>query len=254
MILDVNVLDNRFYDVIIAEMSPFFEENGFKADGESFKNAAKSLKIEYDEQKQVYNLLCADLDNGTESEFSVLSSYLFDETQNKNDAVSVAIDFVDTARKALNIKAKRKAVSAELPVASQNGAVTVNTLTTKLLANYPALKETYKAEVSAKGKYLYLDFCTKFVVPEVRATLDSKNKKAIKKLVDMFVGIFTSGDREATNLTVAILAAAIGKDGDRFAAATAHMDECQPLVSAVNQQISALVKNKKFAKAMRFED
>lgn len=249
----MNVLENRYYDVVIGEMAAFFEENGFTETEDYYKNATKALKVSYDEGKQLYNLLVADVEEEKVSEFSVISSYLFDDSQNKNDAVSVGIDFVDSARKALGVKAKtRAAVQAELPTAGSSAGV--GALVTKLLAIYPTLKDTYKEEVAAKGKHLYLDFCTRFVVPEVRATIEKGTKKGTKKLIDMFIDVFTTGDRASTNLTVAILAAAIGTDAERFKKAADHMEDCPALITSVNQQVAVLVKNKKFAKAMNFEN
>lgn len=248
-------MENRYYDVVVAEMGSFFEENGFKEKEGVFASETKALKIEYDEEKQIYKLLCADVTEGEVGEYSVISSYLFDEGQTKNDAVSVGIDFVDSARKALGIKIVRKSASgeAELPSASAGNAVTVATLTAKLLANYPELKDTYKAETTAKGKYLYLDFCTTYFVPEIRRTLDSGNKKATKKLIDMLCEIFVTGDRASVNLVIALLAAAIGKDGDRFKAAVDRMEDCPLLVTAINNEIAVLAKNRKLQKALKFE-
>ena len=248
-------MENRYYDVVVAEMSSFFEDNGFKETDGVFANATKAIKIEYDEEKQIYRLLCADLTDGAAGEFSVISSYLFDEGQTKNDAVSVGIDFVDSARKAMGIKNKRKVGGeSELPSANQSGKITVNTLTAKLLANYPELKETYKAETAAKGKYLYLDFSSTYFVPEIRKTLESGNKKAIKKLIDMLCEIFVTGDRDAVNLVVALLAAAIGTNADRFKAAADRMEDCPLLTSAINNEIAILAKNKKLQKALKFQD
>lgn len=253
--MEVNFLENRYYDVIISEMNTFFEENGFKETDGVFLSSTKALKIEYDEGKQIYKLLCADVNEGAAEEYSVISSYLFDEGQTKNDAVSVGIDFVDSARKALGVKAKRRSASGEteLPSANSSGKITVATLTAKLLANYPELKDTYKAETAAKGKYLYLDFSTTYFVPEIRKTLESGNKKAIKKLIDMLCEIFVTGDREAVNLVIALLSCAIGTNADRFSAAANRMEDCPLLINAINNEISVLAKNKKLQKALKFE-
>ena len=249
-------MENIYYEVVVGEMSSFFEENGFKEKEGVFLNDTKAFKIEYDHAKNLYNLLCANVTDGNIEEFAVISSYLFDQTQNKNDAVSVGIDFVDSARKSLGVKTVRRSGSAsgsvDLPSANSSGNVTVTTLTAKLLANYPELKETYKAEIEEKGKYLYLDFCTTYFIPEIRKTLDSHNKKAIKKLIDMLCEVYVAGDRTATSLVVMLLSSAIGTDGDRFKAATDRMGDCPHLITTVNNQVSVLVKNKKLQKALKY--
>ena len=245
-------MENRYYDVIIEEMGQFFADNGFVSKDGLMKNEQKAIKILFDDNKQVYNLLIADINEGEVGEFKTVSSYLFDETQTKNDAVSVAIDFVDSARKAMGIKTlSRGGGTVDLPTASGN-AVTVATLTAKLLAIYTDLKEVYKTEVDKKGKYLYLDFSARYFIPEIRKTLDENNKKAVKKLIDMLSEVFVSGDRASSTLVVAMLAGAIGKNAHRFKVATDKMQDCPHLITAVNNEINVLVKNKKFAKAIGF--
>lgn len=252
--LEVNFLENRYYDVVIAELQPFFDENGFKFKEDAFVSETKALKVEYDEEKQLYKLLCADIAEEGIKEYSVISSYLFDEGQTKNDAVSVGIDFVDTARKAMGIKANRKTVSGEAELPSAKGdKVTVGTLTAKLLANYPELKDTYKEQTAAKGKYLYLDFCTTYFVPEIKKTLGSGNKKAIKKLVDMLCEMFVTGDRATVNLVIALLSAAVGTDVELFKAAANRMEACPHLIASVNNEVAVLVKDKKLQKALKFQ-
>lgn len=252
----MNILDNRYYGAVIAEMTPFFEENGFKAEGDTFANDKVSVKIEYDEARQLYNLSVADIAEGKIGEYSVASSYLFDDSQLERDAAGVGIDFVDTLKKKLGVKSKRKSggTGVDLPVANKGDNVTVTTLTSKLLAVYPSLKDIYKAEVEAKGKYLYLDFMTTYAVPEIRKTLESGNKKTVKKLIDMLLEIFIQGDNATSTAVVALLAAAIGKNEARFRAAVEHMDECTNLVTSINNMIPLLGKNKKFTKAMKYVD
>lgn len=248
-------MENRYYDVVVEEMGSFFEENGFKENEGVFVSDTKALKIEYDEAKHIYKLLAADVNEGNIGEYAEISAYLFDDGQNRSDAVSVGIDFVDSARKAMGIKAARKNVSgeAELPSANASNSVTVATLIAKLLAIYPEFKETYKAETTSKGKFLYLDFSTEYFVPEIRKTLESGNKKAVKKLIDMLCEIFVSGDRASVNLVIALLASAIGTNGDRFKIACDRMEDCPHLVTAVNNEISILAKDKKLQKALKYK-
>ena len=248
-------MDNRYYGTVIEEMTPFFEENGFKSEGDTFANDKISVKIEYDEARQVYNLMCADLEDGKMGEYTAVSSYLFDDSQFERDAVSVGMDFVDTLKKKLGVKAKRKTgLGVDLPTANKGDAVTITTLTSKLLSVYPSLKDKYKEEVDTKGKYLYLDFMTSYFVPEIRKTLESQNRKATKKLIDMMLEMFVKGDNATSTAVVAVLAAAIGKKEERFIAATEHMEECTNLITSINNMISLLGKDKKFTTAIKYQD
>lgn len=247
-------MENKFYEVVIGEMAAFFEENGFKEQNGVFANDLKALKVEYDQEKKLYKLFAADITEGEIGEYAVVSSFLFDDEHTKRDAVSVGIDFVDSARKALGVKAVRKSTGeTELPSAN-TPTVTVATLTAKLLAIYPELKETYKTETAEKGKFLYLDFYTSYFVPEIRKTLETGAKKNIKKLIDMLCEMFVTGDKSVSTLVVVVLSAAIGKDAERFKTATDRMEDCPHLITAINNEIAVLAKNKKFQKAMKFTD
>lgn len=249
-------MDNRFYGTVVAEMEGFFQANGFRALGDTFQNENISVKIEYDEARQVYNLKVAELADGNVGEYETASSYLFDDSQTQRDAESVGIDFVDTLKKKLGIKEKRRAsgVEIDLPTANKGGAINVTSLTSKLLAIYPELKDIYKVEVETKGKYLYLDFMTTYCTPEIRKTLESNNKKNVKKLIDMMLEMFVRGDNATSTAVVALLAAAIGKNEQRFIAATEHMSECTNLVTSINNMIPLFGANKKFTKAMKYQD
>lgn len=247
-------MENRYLDVVLGELAAFFEENGFKEQDGVYSNGAKAMKIEYDEAKSVYMLLVADVNEGEIGAYSTASSYLFTDEHTRKDAVSVGIDFLETARKAIGAKAMRKSAGeTELPTAN-SPTVTVSTLTAKLLAIYPELKDIYKEETAAKGKFLYLDFYTSYFVPEIKKTLDEGGKKNVKKLLDMMCELFVTGDRTVSTLIVAVLAAAIGKDENRFKTATERMEDCPHLITAVNNEILVLARNKKFRKAMKFED
>ena len=85
-------MDNRYYDKVIGEMKDFFEENNFRAEDKVFKNDHVSVKIEYDEKAQTYNLLVAEIEEEKIGEYSVASVYLFDDSQLERDAAAVGID------------------------------------------------------------------------------------------------------------------------------------------------------------------
>lgn len=248
-------MDNRYYGTVIKEMTAFFEENGFRANGEAFDSETLSVKVEYNELGQLYELRMAAIEDGKVGEYEIVTSYLFEDGQTERDAESVGIDFVDSLKKKLGVKDKKKGnYSVELPSAAKGDAATITSLTSKLLAIYPTLKDTYKAEVDEKGKFLYLDFFTTYFVPEIRKTLESGNKKAVKKLVDMLIEMYVQGDNATSTAVVVLLTAAIGKKEERFTAAVAHMEECTHLINAVNNMIPLLGKDKKFTAAIKYQD
>lgn len=249
-------MDNRYYGKVVEEMNSFFEENGFKPLEDTFVSENKAVKIEYDENAQVYKLLIADIEEEKIGDYEVASAYLFDDSQNEKDAASVGIDFVDTLRKKLGIKAARKNFSGNIEIATvkKGDAVTITTLTSKILAIYPVLKDLYKQEVGEKGKYLYLDFLTTYAVPQIRKTLEQGNKKSTKKLIETLTDIFIQGDNDTTVMVVALLTSAIGKNEERFKAAAEHMGKCSNLIASVNNQISLIGKNKKFTAAIKYVD
>ena len=108
----MNFLENTYFDVVIGEMKSFLDENSFVEKDGVFENNTKSLKVEFDSENTLYKLYVADITDGATGEYTLTSSYLFDESSNKNDAVCVGIDFVDSAKKALGVKENKKRISA----------------------------------------------------------------------------------------------------------------------------------------------
>lgn len=207
-------MDNRYYENVIKEMQPFLDENNFKTmeDG-SFVSDTKKVKVEYNEEKQTYCLFVADIEDGEVKEYSEVSTWLFDDSQNAKDAFSVGVDFTSTLRESMGIKIKR-AVSNEidLPSATKSGSYTISGFSKKMLDIFPAFKETYKAHVAEYGQFLYLSFIGENLVPQIKSILLANDKKAVKKVVDFMSDCFNKGDRETVNAVVAATAAAIYND------------------------------------------
>ena len=51
-----NKMDNRYLENVIAEMQPFFDENGIKAVDGIYKNDSKAIAVEYSDERQMYVL------------------------------------------------------------------------------------------------------------------------------------------------------------------------------------------------------
>lgn len=221
-----------FYDALIKFLNPFFNENEIKAneDGTFTAKDGKKIGIKYNEKTKCYDLLLAEENES----LSVISSYLFDETQTERDVESVAIDFTDTLRKKLSIANKRNASAVALPTAQNGDNFDLSGLTQKLLAIFPANKETYKAHVAENGRFLATAFYKEYLIPNIKALLQSGNKKQIKKFLDAVIDIFVHGDEEAQTFSVAAVAAAAYGDAESLALVKEFSNDCATYYSNVS--------------------
>lgn len=207
-------MDNRYIEKVLEELNPLFAEQGFKEADGVYKNDKKAVKVEYNESRQSYVLFVADIDeDGKQTDFSELTAWLFDDSQNEKDALSVGMDFADTLRKNMGIKAKISAATAvELPTATKGGAVKIAGFTKKLLDIYPQYKDEYKEHVALYGNFLYLNFFAKTLVVQIKEAMQSGNKKTVKKLYELLENGYINGDKDTINAIVASLAAAAYND------------------------------------------
>lgn len=245
-------LDNRFYDSVIAEMQPFFEEHGFtvQQDG-SYRGESKAVIVEYSEPRQMYLLKLAEVTDGNVGEYSEASAWLFDDSQNAKDAGAVGIDFVGTLRDNLGIKVKRaKVTDVDLPSADKSGALTVSGFTKKVLDVFPQYKDAYKAHIAQYGNFLYLDFFADSLVPQIRAILTENSKKTVKKLFELLDGGYVRGDRETVNAIVACVAAAVDGSAELQAAAMAMLEGDKHFQSSVSAFIPVFARKKKLREAL----
>lgn len=246
-------MDNKYIDKVIGEMQPFFDEQGFVAFENGYKNGTKAVKIEYSDERQMYLLFCADVaEDGTVGDFAETCSWLFDDTQNAKDAESVGIDFVNTLRDTMGIKVK-KSVSKEgidLPVAAKGDSMDVSGFAKKVLDVFPQYKETYKAHIAKYGNFLYMDFFADTLVPQIACTLSENNKKSTKKLFELMENAYIHGDRDTVNIVVASLAAAAVKSSDTKTAVLAMLENNTHFKSAVEALIPIVASNAKLNKAI----
>ena len=247
-------MDNRYYENVIAEMQPFFDEQAInlKDDG-SFSNDKKSVKINYDEEKQMYKLFVADFNEEENKfdEYREVNAWLFDDSQNAKDAASVGIDFVGTLRKELGIKVKRSvSANVELPTASKSGSMTVSGFAKKMLDVFPTLKEDYKNHISVYGNFLYINFFGEYLVPLMNNLFTTGTKKQIKKLYDVFEDAYVKGDKDTVNIMVALLCASSYKNDTATSAIREMLAENAHFLSSYDNFIPVFAKNKKLLSAL----
>lgn len=245
-------MDNRYYENVIKEMQPFFDENGFKSDGENFVSNQKAAKIVYDENSQTYNLLVADVLADGIGEFSNINSWLFDDTQNAKDATSVGVDFTNSLRQQLGIKHERKPSEngIDLPAASKSGNMTISGFTKKMLDIFPAMKDEYKQHIADNGTYLYLNFFGSSLTPRLVRLFEEGTKKQIKKFYDVIEDSYVKGDRETVNITVAILSAASYNNQKVDTVIKEMLSNNNHFLAAYNSFNGTFAKNKKLVSVL----
>ena len=246
-------MDNRYLDKVIAEMQPFFDENGFKAVDEIYKNDKKAVAVEYNEERQMYILKTADIAEDGSFELVEASAWLFDDSQNAKDAEAVGIDFTATLKTELGIKHKRSVAAAnavDLPTVSKDGTYTITAFTKKMLDVFPVLKDEYKAHIAVYGNFLYLNFFGEKLVPQIKSVLLENNKKSVKKLFDVLQNAYLQGDRDTVNTIVAVVCAACANDETIKANAVAALGDNKHFIDSITQFMPIILSNKKLSAAL----
>lgn len=240
-------MDNKYLENVIEEMKPFFEQNGFNEFENGYKNDSKAVKVDYNEDRQMFVLNIADIEDSQIGEYREASAWLFDDTQNAKDAVSVGIDFTATLRKELGIKIKRVANTndVELPSATKAGNITITGFTKKMLDIFPALKDEYKNYIATYGNFLYLNFYGEFLVKNFKKVFLTASTKQLKKFVDVLRDGYVKGDRDTSNIVVALLCAASYKDDEVGAKIKTSLADDKHFLTSYENFIPVLEKNVK---------
>lgn len=240
------------YDVIIKEMQPLLDGQKFVAVEDYFKNEKTAVKVSYDEDRRLFVLSVAQVTDNEVGEFSSIGQWLFEDDQTEKDAIAVGVDFADTLRGNLGIKAEKTAVNVALPVAEKGEEINILALTQRLLATFPQFKEDYKQDVAKNGKFLYMNFFMTRFVPEIKNMLScaATNKKPLKKLFDMLDEMYVSGDSVTTDAVVAIISAVIYQNEDYKKVVFGYIEEDKHLQTSINEFGSVLKSNKKLQKAL----
>lgn len=243
-------MDNRYYSGVIAEMQNFLDENGFKPlDDGSFEGEKGKIKVEYDDERQLYILSTALKTEEGVQEMKESSVWLFDDTQGEKDANAVGISFTEDLRKIFDVK-KIAAVGREIELPSaKKGEGNVSAFAKKVLDVFPQYKDAYKEHMAVYGNFLYIEFFSNTLVEQINEVLMSNNKKQIKKVYDLLENAFITGDAETSNLIVAIVSAVALKSEESKAAVLEFLEPNKHFKDSVNAFIPHLKTNKKLNKA-----
>ena len=202
-------LDNKYFNNVIAELQPFFDENGITEKDGQYCSENKAIKVNYDDNRQMYTLSVADIAEGEISEYREINAWLFDDSQTARDAGAVGIDFANSLRKEFGIKRQRTTTGViDLPTAYKEGNFNISNFAKKVLDVFPAMKEEYKNHIATYGNFLYLDFFGQYFVPRIVRLFEEGTKKQVKKFYDILEDAYVKGDKDTVNAVVAVLCAA----------------------------------------------
>lgn len=243
-------MDIKYLEKVLEEMAPFFKENNIVENDGVFSNDAKSVAVKYDEQRKMFTLSVADIEEGNVGEYSEINAWLFDESQNLSDATSVGIDFVNSLRKEFGIKRKRADAIIELPTATKDGNYNISSFAKKILDVFPALKDEYKNHIAAYGNFLYLNFFGEHLVPRLVKLFQEGTKKQIKKFYEVANPAYNKGDRDTINAVVAVLAAAAYNNPEVDKNIKEMLSENKHFLNSYINFAPFFNKNKKLLKAL----
>lgn len=246
-------MDQKAYETIIAGLEPVFAAQNLQASPDApgvFLNDKKAVKVDYDEQKQLFKLFAADIAEGEEVQFKELSAWLFDDTHTLRDAAAVAEDFEESLRDLFSMK-KQSAANIKdvaLPSKAASGATpNVEALAQRFLAIFPQYKDEYREHMAKYGEFLYQDFFASTAAVRLRQMAEDPkaNKKLLGKLFTMLNEMYAEGDANVSStVSYTILGNAFGGDLDKFDSLKDFMADC-PYVRQNGRVMIQLIKGNK---------
>lgn len=244
-------MNEQVLSVIEEQLQVIIEKNQFtKVEAGVYKNEKISFAIKHNEEKKHLVLEVADVDDsGNTGEYSVASSWLFEEEDNLRDAESAGLDFLDTLKGKLGIRSVKTNRSGEISLPDKNSGNSKNieAFCGKLLAVFPQYKDEYKAHVATYGTLLYIHFFADTFAVKTGELLDQNNKKQIKKLFDILADMYNVGDRSVQNSIVGIiLGGAVRGNSKRYETALSYMDNYTYLKTALVNIKSKVDSDKRF--------
>ncbi len=245
-------MDNRYLENVINELKPFFEENSIKQKDDIFVSDTKAISIKYIDERQMFTLSTADIENGSIGDYKEINAWLFDDSQTVKDASSVGIDFANSLRSEFGIKRTRQSnINIDLPTAAKGDSMNISAFAKKMLDIFPALKDEYKNHIAVYGNFLYLNFFGEHLVPRLTRLFEEGTKKQIKKFYDVAGDVYVKGDKDTVNTLVAVLTAAAYKNDKVNDSIKEMLSDNSHFLSSFENFKPFFAKNKKLINALK---
>lgn len=209
-------MEKSFYKVIIDGVFGVLKDKGFKIEkfenGEYFTDGKKAFIIDYDDEKSLIVLKTALLEEGEGVNWTVLSTWLMDESATDRDKEGIKNDFCDAVLESLGIKASVSGMKkVEMPSKKKKAeTIDIESFSARFLAVCPDCKEAYKENVLKYGEFLYDDFFRKYGVSELKKLVDEANNRKISKYFELLNTAYINGDNKvAATVLYSILCEAV---------------------------------------------
>lgn len=251
---------NKYYDEIIENLSPLFNEQGFKESPDApgvYLNDKKAVKINYSDERKMFTLDIADIVDGEGVQFSEVSGWLFDESHNSRDAKVISDDFSETIKNALGIATEKTVIRQNVSLPTKNAKGTtpgVEAFAKQFLDIFPQYKDYYKDSVAKYGEFLYEDFFRNTAAVKLRelTTKEGFNKKHITKLFTLLNDMYAEADSNVTNIIMfTILGGAFGGDVALFDSMAEYYADCPYIKQNGRTMITVIAGNKKYQEALK---
>ncbi|MBR5451774.1 MAG: hypothetical protein IKV36_02140 [Clostridia bacterium] len=245
-------MDTTALNKIIDGCSALLTKNGFAATdvaGEFTKDSTK-FAVKYLEDSKMMVLEYTETADMEGSE-TVIANWLYEGIE--SDIPVIVEDFCDQIGVKLGIVKPAASLTANniaMPTKKAKGdEYTIDSLTQKILAVFPAFKEVYKENVAKYNTFLYVDFYKSTLVPKLREICDdySANKKTIDKSFKLLAEAFYNCDKETSELVCGLIVAGTFFDKkDKLDACLSKLEEFPLFTAACKAVVEEAAANKKF--------
>ena len=245
-------MDITAFNKIVDGCSTLLTKNGFATTDITgvFQKDSVKFAIKYLEDSKMMVLEHTETADMEGSE-TVIANWLYEG--NEGDIPVIVEDFCDQIGVKLGLvkpAASLTANSVAMPTKKAKGdEYTIDSLTQKVLAVYPAFKDAYKENVAKYNSFLYVDFYKSTLVPKLREICDdyNANKKTIDKSFKLFAEVFYNCDKETSELVCGLIVAGtfFDKQG-RLEPCLSTLDDFPLFTAACKAVVEEAAANKKF--------
>ncbi len=223
---------------------PLMEKKGVEdLGGDVYAVDGRAIKFEYNSDKQIFELsVCGlDADKRPDENWKVLVNWLFDSDSTEKDAISVANEFESVLEKELSIRSKK--LGNAMPRKGEKGGVmNAEALAHKFLVLYPEYKPFYNEMMDKYNVFLPEEFFSNCGREKLAELVNSGDKKAIKRFVEVLGNFYEEGDPETRSIVTATILSKLAElDESRREAAYENMSE---LLEPSARHIVELAKKK----------